>query len=57
MDTTGSMWEYLEQTKETIKTIVKNISEKSKGEDISVRFGVVCYRDHPPEEPTYVYKV
>jgi len=31
-----------------VKIIVKNIKEKAKDELISVKFGFVCYRDHPP---------
>jgi hypothetical protein len=42
------MGSYIESAKETVRTIVRNIKEKSQSEDISVRFGFVCYRDHPP---------
>jgi hypothetical protein len=36
---------------------MRNINDKIKTEDISVRFGVVCYRDHPPEETTYLLRI
>lgn len=48
IDTTGSMDEYLQKTKETVSKIVEKVKEQSKGESVSVRFGVVAYRDHPP---------
>lgn len=37
----------------SIRSIVKDISELEK---CSVRFGLVCYRDHPPQDNTYVVK-
>lgn len=54
VDTTGSMDAYLEKTKDTVLLLVKNIREKTKKNDISVKFAFVAYRDHPPEEETYV---
>ncbi|EAS06505.1 von willebrand factor type A domain protein (macronuclear) [Tetrahymena thermophila SB210] len=57
IDTTGSMNEYLEKTKDTVNKIVEQVKEKSKGESVSVRFGIVAYRDHPPQETTYLTKV
>ncbi|KAL4473139.1 hypothetical protein ABPG72_007369 [Tetrahymena utriculariae] len=56
IDTTGSMNEYLEKTKDTVNKIVEQVKEKSKGESVSVRFGIVAYRDHPPQETTYLTK-
>jgi hypothetical protein len=57
VDTTGSMDEYLLKTTDTVNTLISRIKEKSKEHDISVRFGFVAYRDHPPQEDTYVTKV
>ena len=48
-DTTGSMTSYLIESKTAVKTIMKKILEKTTLEQISVRFGFVCYRDHEPE--------
>lgn len=48
---------YLEETKTTVNSIVSKVKELSKGESVSVRFGVVAYRDHPPQETTYLTKV
>ncbi|CAK80526.1 unnamed protein product (macronuclear) [Paramecium tetraurelia] len=57
VDTTSSMSQYINQTKNTVKEIIKNIKNKASNEDISVKFGFVCYRDHPPQDQTYVTKI
>ncbi|CAD8091608.1 unnamed protein product [Paramecium sonneborni] len=57
VDTTSSMSMYLNQTKNTVKEIIKNIKNKAQNEDISVKFGFVCYRDHPPQDTSYVTKI
>ncbi|CAD8150786.1 unnamed protein product [Paramecium pentaurelia] len=54
VDTTGSMDIYLERTTHTVQMLVERINQQSKSEQVSVRFGLVCYRDHPPQEVTYV---
>eukprot|EP00828_Plagiopyla_frontata_P025877 TRINITY_DN3331_c0_g1_i9.p2 TRINITY_DN3331_c0_g1~~TRINITY_DN3331_c0_g1_i9.p2 ORF type:complete len:214 (+),score=26.40 TRINITY_DN3331_c0_g1_i9:662-1303(+) len=56
MDTTGSMGDYLAQAKQTVDGIMKKINEKVKGTKIDVKFGFVAYRDHPPQDKTYVTK-
>jgi len=57
-DTTGSMGSYIESSKETVKKIVNTAVKLSKpGCKISVGFGFVAYRDHPPEDKTYVTNV
>lgn len=37
-----------------ILAIVEGIAQKER---VGVRFGLVCYRDHPPQEATYVTRV
>jgi len=54
-DTTYSMHHYIENSKETIKKIVNTARGLSR--EIDVRFAFVAYRDHPPEDNTYVTKV
>ena len=57
-DTTSSMSSYLAKTKETILTIINRIMSKiTREENIDLKFGFVAYRDHPPEESSYVTKV
>ena len=50
LDTTGSMAPYITQTKKIIESTIKKYSERNQ----DVRFGIVAYRDFPPEENTYV---
>lgn len=54
MDATGSMAPYIQAARQSIRAIVDGIKEK---EGVDVRFGLVCYRDHPPQEATYVTQV
>lgn len=39
-----------------INEIINRIKSKVKGTGIDVKFGFVAYRDHPPQETTYVTK-
>ena len=54
MDCTGSMGPYIVKAKESIESIVTNIVEKSGCND--VLFGLVAYRDHPPQDKTFITK-
>jgi len=54
MDCTGSMGPYINKAKESIKSIVNKITDKSGCDDLL--FGLVAYRDHPPQENTYITK-
>ena len=47
-DTTSSMGSYINKCKESVITIIKNIHAKVNPDNISVKFGFVAYRDHPP---------
>lgn len=53
-DCTGSMGSYLESAKKSIKEIVSGIVQMGESH---VRFGLVQYRDHPPQENTFVTEV
>ncbi|KAL4500400.1 hypothetical protein ABPG72_003351 [Tetrahymena utriculariae] len=53
-DTTSSMSSYINKCKDTVNQIIKNILDKTQGEGISVKFGFVAYRDHPPQDNTYL---
>ena len=53
IDTTGSMgWVFPE-----VKRAIKNIIDLFKKASSHLRFAIVAYRDHPPEDTTYVYKI
>jgi hypothetical protein len=54
VDATGSMGSELAQVQSTIVTIIKNIESKVRTEGITLRFAIVTYRDHPPQESSYV---
>jgi hypothetical protein len=54
LDCTGSMGPYIDKAKESIKSIISKIIEKSGCDDIL--FGLVAYRDHPPQDNTYITK-
>jgi hypothetical protein len=60
IDATSSMASYIEGAKESVKTIIedaqKSLKEMQKDED-SLQFAVVAYRDHPPQETTFVTKI
>lgn len=51
MDCTGSMGRYIESAKQNIENITERISSSGTS---SIRFGLVEYRDHPPQESSFV---
>jgi len=55
VDTTGSMKDDIRAVKDSLSQIVSHITSRTK--DLEIRFGVVSYRDHPPQDRTYVTKV
>ncbi|KAL4468840.1 hypothetical protein ABPG72_008767 [Tetrahymena utriculariae] len=50
LDTTGSMGSYFQPAIDTIKKIV----EKFNKMEFNIKFGLCAYRDHPPQEISYV---
>jgi hypothetical protein len=55
VDTTGSMKDDIKAVKDSLFEIVSHITSRTK--DLEIRFGVVSYRDHPPQDRSYVTKV
>lgn len=55
VDTTGSMKDDIRAVKDSLSDIVSHITSRTK--DLEIRFGVVSYRDHPPQDRSYVTKV
>ncbi|XP_022298722.2 uncharacterized protein LOC111107687 [Crassostrea virginica] len=51
MDCTSSMRSYINSAKENIENIVQKISTSGIG---SIQFGLVEYRDHPPQDNSFV---
>jgi hypothetical protein len=54
MDCTGSMGSYIEEGKRSIQSIIAKLQQEEK---CDVRFGLVAYRDHPPQDHTFVTKI
>ena len=55
VDATGSMADDINIVKENLYNIVNELRKRRKNLDL--RFGMVAYRDHPPEDKTFVTKV
>merc|ERR1719420_755460 len=53
MDCTGSMGSYIQAAKKNIEAIAAKLVQ-SEGYDL--RFALVAYRDHPPQDMSYVTK-
>lgn len=46
MDCTGSMASYINSAKDNIRFVVEEIVSKEK---VTMRLGLIEYRDHPPQ--------
>ncbi|MFW9943681.1 MAG: VWA domain-containing protein [Candidatus Sifarchaeia archaeon] len=55
VDTTGSMKDDIRAVKDSLFDIVEKVVTRTKG--LSIRFGIVSYRDHPPQDRTYVTRI
>jgi Mg-chelatase subunit ChlD len=55
VDTTGSMKDDIRAVKDSLFQIVERIV--SRTENLQIRFAIVSYRDHPPQDRTYVTRV
>ncbi|GAC72678.1 hypothetical protein L1887_48595 [Cichorium endivia] len=57
MDATGSMGSYINSATKNIETICENIihSEQLSGPG-ALRIGLIAYRDHPPQDHSYIVK-
>lgn len=53
MDCTGSMGTYIRAAKQNIEAIVQKLVQ-SEGYDL--QFGLIGYRDHPPQDQSYITK-
>lgn len=53
VDCTGSMGPYIKQAQENIQKIAETVSRTA----FSVRLALVEYRDHPPQDTTFVTRV
>lgn len=60
IDATASMSPYIESVKQTIKTIVEDSKKeiiRLKASEDSIRFAIVAYRDHPPQDKSWITSI
>lgn len=57
MDTTGSMSSYIRAATESVEAICNTIMQSNAIAESGLQVGLVAYRDHPPQDKTYVTKV
>lgn len=55
-DCTGSMGSYIRSAQDNIRAIAQRIHDR-KGGACSLRFALVKYRDHPPQDPSFITEV
>ncbi|KAF8805449.1 hypothetical protein BYT27DRAFT_7193228 [Phlegmacium glaucopus] len=55
-DTTGSQGRYIESAKKATRGICEKISASAGIKKELIRFGLIAFRDHPPQDNTYVMK-
>jgi hypothetical protein len=55
-DTTGSQGPYIQSARKAIRSICDKISASGHLSKDLIRFGLIAFRDHPPQDKTYVTK-
>lgn len=55
-DTTGSQGPYIQSARKAIRDICDKISASSELSNDQIRFGLIAFRDHPPQDNTYVIR-
>ncbi|KJA21448.1 hypothetical protein HYPSUDRAFT_88064 [Hypholoma sublateritium FD-334 SS-4] len=55
-DTTGSQGPYIKAATKAIRDICDKISSTAELSKELIRFGLIAFRDHPPQDTTYVTK-
>ncbi|KAF8960694.1 hypothetical protein BDZ97DRAFT_1289607 [Flammula alnicola] len=55
-DTTGSQGPYIQAARKAIRDICDKISTTGELSKDLIRFGLIAFRDHPPQDRTYVTK-
>lgn len=53
VDCTGSMGPYIKQAQKHIRTIAETVARTA----FSVKLALVEYRDHPPQDPSFITRV
>lgn len=55
-DTTGSQGPYISSATKAIRIICQKIADTANITPENIRFGLIAFRDHPPQDKTYVTK-
>ena len=55
-DTTGSQGPYIQSARKAIRDICDKIAASAEIPKDQIRFGLIAFRDHPPQDNTYVTK-
>lgn len=55
-DATGSQGPYIDSARSAIQTICTKISASASLSQGALRFGLIAFRDHPPQDSTFVTK-
>ncbi|KAG1769111.1 hypothetical protein EV702DRAFT_1049782 [Suillus placidus] len=54
LDATGSMQVYIEKVRDTIQSLCERLVATGKWSSSELRFGLIAFRDHPPQDSTYI---
>ena len=54
VDTTGSMDPFIDQARERMRTIAQEVAQRGQ---LDMRYAVVEYRDHPPQDSSFAVRV
>lgn len=54
LDTTGSMQPFIDEARRRIREISERVAKEG---DLDLRFALVEYRDHPPQDSTFVTRI
>lgn len=55
-DTTGSQGPYIDSATKAIRSICQKIADTANITPENIRFGLIAFRDHPPQDKSYVTK-
>lgn len=54
LDATGSMQQYIDQVRNNVQQMCDTLVATGKWARRDLRFGCITFRDHPPQEETYI---
>jgi hypothetical protein len=51
------MGSYIGPVKTAVTKIISDVNALATGDSRSIKFGLVAYKDHPPQDLTYLTKI